>query len=63
MNLSPRLLEVLKLSDQGLTTKGIAEQMKIKKGTAEAYCTRIKDIAGAKNMREALAKARSEGIL
>lgn len=61
--LTPREMQCLRLAAQGLTNKAIAQQLDISDRTAKFHLENICRKLGAKRRGEAVAKARSKGIV
>jgi DNA-binding NarL/FixJ family response regulator len=61
--LSPRERQLLKLVDEGLTYKQIAERLTVSPHTVHAHIKNIYEALQAKSRGEALARARSRGLI
>ncbi|MBK7865032.1 MAG: response regulator transcription factor [Archangiaceae bacterium] len=61
--LSPRERQLLKLVDEGLTYKQIAERLSVSPHTVHSHIKNIYDALHARSRAEALATARSRGLL
>jgi DNA-binding CsgD family transcriptional regulator len=63
LGLSPRELEVLHALAQGQSTKAIARTLAVSPNTIKTHLARVFDKLGAGNRMEAVARARTLGIL
>lgn len=61
--LSPRERQILKLVDEGLTYKQIAERLCVSPHTVHSHIKNIYDQMQVRSRNEALAKARSKGLI
>ncbi len=61
--LSPRERQLLKLVDEGLTYKQIAERLHVSPHTVHSHIKNIYEALQAKSRGEALARARSRGLI
>lgn len=61
--LTEREAQVLQLTSQGLSAKAAAEKMHVAHGTARNYLSEAMQKLGAENRQQAIAKARSLGII
>ncbi|MBK7860803.1 MAG: response regulator transcription factor [Archangiaceae bacterium] len=61
--LSPRERQLLKLVDEGLTYKQIAERLSVSPHTVHSHIKNIYDALHARSRAEALATARSRGLI
>lgn len=61
--LSPRELEVLRLVDRGLSDRAVAEELVVVTGTVKRHLSNIYDKLGVRSRTQALARARSLGLL
>lgn len=61
--LTRRELQVLGLLDKGYTNKAVARELGLTVGTVKWYCNQIFSKLGCSNRTEALARARSQGLL